>query len=108
MRRAGLSFDGLVVDGDFNLRSGVEGAAELLDQGVDAIFCANDATAAGALETIRARGLQVPDQVALAGFDDLEFAAHLDPPDHRAQESASRDRAPGVLQLSGAGPRPDA
>ena len=61
-------------------QSGVAAAAELLDRGVDAIFCANDATAAGALETIRARGLRVPDDVALAGFDDLEFAAHLDPP----------------------------
>jgi LacI family transcriptional regulator len=80
MRRAGLSVDGLVVDGDFNRASGVTAAAELLDHGVDAIFCANDATAAGALETVRARGLQVPDEVALAGFDDLEFAAHLEPP----------------------------
>jgi LacI family transcriptional regulator len=34
----------------------------------------------GALETIRARGLGVPDDVALAGFDDLDFAARLDPP----------------------------
>ncbi len=60
--------------------SGMAGAALLLDAGVDAIFCANDAMAAGALETIRARGLRVPDDVALAGFDDLDFAAHLDPP----------------------------
>jgi DNA-binding LacI/PurR family transcriptional regulator len=80
MRRAGLSVDGLAVDGDFNRQSGIAGAAELLDKGVDAVFCANDATAAGALETIRARGRRVPDDVALAGFDDLEFAAHLDPP----------------------------
>ena len=35
---------------------GVAGALELLDRDVDAIFCANDATAAGALESIRARG----------------------------------------------------
>lgn len=80
MRRAGLSVDGLIVDGDFNCPSGVAGAAELLDKGVDAIFCANDAMAQGALETIRSRGLHVPDDVALAGFDDLDFAAHLDPP----------------------------
>jgi len=80
MQRAGLDVDGLVVDGDFSRHSGVAAAAELLDRGVDAIFCANDATAAGALETIRARAVRVPDDVALAGFDDLEFAAHLDPP----------------------------
>jgi DNA-binding LacI/PurR family transcriptional regulator len=80
MARAGLATDGLVVDGDFNAPSGVIGAQALLDQGVDAIFCANDATAQGALDAIRARGLCVPDDVALAGFDDLEFSAHLDPP----------------------------
>jgi DNA-binding LacI/PurR family transcriptional regulator len=80
MRRAGLSTDGLVVDGDFNVPSGVTAAERLLDHGVDAIFCANDATAAGALETIRSRGLGVPRDVALAGFDDLEFATRLDPP----------------------------
>ena len=56
------------------------GRVELLDRGVDAIFCANDATAAGALESIRARGLRAPEDVALAGFDDLDFAAELDPP----------------------------
>jgi DNA-binding LacI/PurR family transcriptional regulator len=48
--------------------------------GVDAIFCANDATAVGALESIRVRGLSVPEDIALAGFDDLPFAAELDPP----------------------------
>ena len=52
----------------------------MLEQGANAIFCANDATAAGALEAIRARGLRVPEDVALAGFDDLEFAGQLDPP----------------------------
>jgi DNA-binding LacI/PurR family transcriptional regulator len=80
MRRAGLSTDGLVVDGEFNGPSGLAGAADLLDRGVDAIFCGNDATAVGALETIRARGLRVPDDVALVGFDDLDFASRMDPP----------------------------
>jgi LacI family transcriptional regulator len=80
MRRAGLSTDGLVVNGAFDRQSGVAGAADLLDRGVDAIFCGNDATAEGALETIRTHGVRVPEDVALAGFDDLDFAAHLDPP----------------------------
>jgi DNA-binding LacI/PurR family transcriptional regulator len=80
MARAGLPTGGLVVDGDFRKASGASGAFELLDRGVDAIFCANDATAAGALESLRDRGMRVPDDVALAGFDDLEFAAVMDPP----------------------------
>jgi DNA-binding LacI/PurR family transcriptional regulator len=80
MARAGLPTDGLVVDGSFNKMTGVAAASELLERGVDAIFCANDATAEGALQSIDARGLRVPDDVALAGFDDLEFAARLRPP----------------------------
>ena len=80
MARAGRSTDGLIVEGDFDKGSGIAAAVALLDAGVDAIFCANDASAEGALEAIRSRGLSVPDDVALAGFDDLEFAAHLDPP----------------------------
>jgi LacI family transcriptional regulator len=80
MAQAGLSTDGLVVEGDFNDPSGTSGAAVLLERGVDAIFCANDRTARGALEVLDARGIRVPDDVALAGFDDLDFAARLDPP----------------------------
>ncbi|HET9724915.1 MAG TPA: LacI family DNA-binding transcriptional regulator [Actinomycetota bacterium] len=80
MARAGLPSEGLIVEGDFRIGSGRSGALELLERGVDAIFCANDATAAGALESIRAHDLCVPDDVAVAGFDDLGFAAHLDPP----------------------------
>ena len=75
-----VAVDGLVAEGDFRRASGADAAIVLLDHDVDAIFCANDATAAGALDSIRARGLRVPDDVALAGFDDLDFAAHLDPP----------------------------
>ncbi len=95
---------GLIVDGDFNRPSGVLAAAELLDEGVDAIFCANDASAAGALETIRARGLRVPDDVALAGFDDLEFAAHLDPPLTTVRQALRQqgiEAARALLQLLG-------
>jgi LacI family transcriptional regulator len=80
MARAGRSTQGLIADGDFTRSSGAKATLQLLEHDVDAIFCANDATAEGALDTIRARGLGVPGDVALAGFDDLEFAAHLDPP----------------------------
>lgn len=80
MARSGIPADDLIVDGAFTAASGREGALELLDRGVDAIFCGNDATAEGALESIRARNLSVPGDVALVGFDDVGFAARLDPP----------------------------
>jgi LacI family transcriptional regulator len=80
MDRAGRTTVGLVVEGDFGKKAGAAGADQLLEQEVDAIFCANDASAEGALGSILAHGLRVPEDVALAGFDDVEFAAHLEPP----------------------------
>jgi LacI family transcriptional regulator len=80
MDRAGLAIDGLLIDGDYTETAGADGAAQLVERGVDALFCANDLAARGALEVLRERGLRVPDDVALAGFDDLDFAAELDPP----------------------------
>jgi DNA-binding LacI/PurR family transcriptional regulator len=57
--------------------SRAEGAAamrSLLDRGdpPDAVFCFNDVLALGALHELRRRGLRVPDDVAVAGFDDIE------------------------------------
>jgi DNA-binding LacI/PurR family transcriptional regulator len=80
LAHAGLDGAGLVVDGDFSEASGVGGATELVRRGVDAMFCANDATAAGAIRALHGEGLRVPEDVAVAGFDDLAFAERLDPP----------------------------
>ena len=45
-----------------------------------AVFCYNDMTALGALRSIHARGLSVPADLSLVGFDDLFFAPYTDPP----------------------------
>jgi DNA-binding LacI/PurR family transcriptional regulator/GAF domain-containing protein len=73
----------LVTRGTFLPDAGVETVRLLLDErrvGFDAIVAANDNMAIGALEELQARGIRVPTDVAVTGFDDLESAAALIPP----------------------------
>ena len=73
----------LVVESDFTPGGGEHAMRELLDRcpDVDAVFAANDLTALGALRVLRERGLRVPEDVAVIGFDDvLPVAEECDPP----------------------------
>jgi LacI family transcriptional regulator len=65
--------------GDFEESSGEQAILELLDRGhrFDAVFASNDNMAIGALAALRARGVSVPGEVAVAGFDDIPLARHL-------------------------------
>ncbi|GAA3240767.1 LacI family DNA-binding transcriptional regulator [Dactylosporangium siamense] len=67
---------------NFDTRTGAAAMAELLDlrQPPTAVFCANDESALGALEAVRARGLRVPEDISLIGYDDIAMAAHTVPP----------------------------
>ena len=79
--RLGLRFDdGSVWRGAFTLESGTRAIRDYLETTQtlpDAIFCLNDAMAIGVLSELRRRGLSVPGDVALAGYDNVEAAAHL-------------------------------
>jgi LacI family transcriptional regulator len=70
-----------VVAADFSRDGGARAAAELLDRhpGLTAIFALNDVMAVGVLAALRARGVAVPEQVALVGFDDIPLAADVTP-----------------------------
>lgn len=71
------SDDALVLHGGFTTEVGRRLMADLLDRpGVPptGVFCANDASAYGALETMAARGLRAPQDVSIGGFDDLMLA----------------------------------
>ncbi len=73
----------LVVPGDFTKLSGAAAVRQLLDRGktdIEAIVAANDVTALGALDALQAGGRQVPRDMALVGFDDLEEVRYLNPP----------------------------
>ena len=67
------------VAGDFRLVDGVEGVNRLLDgcSGMTAIFCMSDEMAIGAMRAIRERGLRVPEDISVVGFDDHEVSSYL-------------------------------
>lgn len=67
---------------DFSLLGGARAMRELLDSGevIDAVFAASDLMAIGALGVLRDRGIRVPEQIAVMGFDDSPAAAAAEIP----------------------------
>lgn len=70
-----------VVPAPSNLALGRQACTELLaqDRRIEAIFCSSDGLAQGVLTEAHARGLRVPQDLAVCGFGDADFAAHLEP-----------------------------
>lgn len=82
LKRAGLRYDpALVVDGEFSYESGYAATNVLLElkQRPTAIFAANDDMAAGAICAICERGLSVPKDISVCGFDDTPIARQIYP-----------------------------
>jgi len=79
--RDALGGAGVVAHGDFSEESGAAAMAWLLDRhpDLDAVFAASDMMAAGAMRVLRSRGLRVPVDVAVIGFDDSVIARHTEP-----------------------------
>jgi LacI family transcriptional regulator len=71
----------LEVASDFQIEGGIEAAGRLLDaaEPPTAIFAFNDNLAIGAMHAARARGLRIPDDLSIVGFDDLEWAELMTP-----------------------------
>jgi len=72
----------LVLRGDFSESSGYRAGIDLCERGErpDAIFAANDMMALGCLFALTERGVGVPGDIALAGFDDIPIARFVTPP----------------------------
>lgn len=72
----------LVRYGDFDTRSGYNLMKELLnlDHKFSAVFIASDTLAYGALRALHERGLAIPRDLAMVGFDDLPFSTYTNPP----------------------------
>ena len=72
----------LIVGGDFQESGGLLAVERLLESGqrFSAIFCANDLTAYGARLALYRRGIRVPEDISVIGFDDLHSSMYTTPP----------------------------
>jgi LacI family transcriptional regulator len=78
--RAGREVDeSLIVQGDFSRQAGTTAGAALFDRGVDGIFSSNDEMAVGAMWTGARRGVRVPDDVMIVGFDGTAIDEFIEP-----------------------------
>lgn len=101
----------LVARGDFGQESGAAAMRELLarEPAVDAVFCANDLMALGALQTLRDAGRKVPQDVAVVGFEDAPVALSAHPPlttVHQSPEQMGREMVALLLETM-TGPEED-
>lgn len=98
-----------ITDGAYTKSSGEQAVRTLLDDrrisvhALDAIVAANDFMAVGALAELTRRGIKVPEQIALVGFDDVESARRCRPPLTTVRQPTERIGREGILRSSGAG-----
>jgi LacI family transcriptional regulator len=109
---AGIGFDPqLVVAGDFHEEGGMRAVYQLMDSGVQftAMFCVNDQTAYGACLALFRKGMRVPDDVSVVGFDDLPASTYRVPPLTSVRQSVQHlgnvRRRPFCSSSPGAGRR---
>lgn len=82
MAEAGLRVrKSLVIQGENTFESGIDCGIRLMRNKVrpTAIFCANDHMAAGVMKVVHEKGLSIPDDISVAGFDDIPMAAQIWP-----------------------------
>ncbi|WP_017932929.1 LacI family DNA-binding transcriptional regulator [Nocardioides sp. Iso805N] len=94
----------LIGVGDFSQQSGELAMRTLLERrpDLDAVFCANDPMAAGALRVLREADRRVPEDVSVVGFDDSRLALSTDPrltSVHQSAEAMGREMVALLLDL---------
>jgi LacI family transcriptional regulator len=83
LEAAGIAFDeSLVRSGGFTTDGGAKATSDLIESGADfsAMLASNDLMAIGALAELQSRSIAVPDEVSVAGFDDVQNAAFVSVP----------------------------
>ncbi|MBU3161531.1 LacI family transcriptional regulator [Clostridium frigoris] len=78
---AGIAVENnLIVKGDFTIKGGYNATKKLLQKEIPtAIFCGNDNMAIGAIQAIEEANLNVPEDISIVGFDDIEVARYINP-----------------------------
>ncbi|KLU60603.1 HTH-type transcriptional repressor CytR [Peptococcaceae bacterium CEB3] len=73
--------EGLIQEGDWTMESGMNAMSRILamDQLPTAVFAASDEMAVGALKSLKAKGLRVPDDMSVMGFDDISLSEMVEP-----------------------------
>lgn len=82
LKEHGIPFDdSLVSVGDIDVKDGYERTKQLLEKGLNftAIFAYNDMMAFGAMRAIKEKGLRIPEDIGLVGYDDIPFSSLISP-----------------------------
>ena len=99
MVRAGLETEpGLIAETIYGIEGGHSAGTALLPLEVTAVVCASDRMALGVIRAARERGLEVPDEVSVMGFDDAGPNNYMDPPLTSVQQPFE-SMASAIVQL---------
>lgn len=102
LKSAGVSpEETLIRPGDFSQKRGFEATLELLGlpKPPSAVFSANDLSAFGVYDAIKHRGLRIPEDISVVGFDDCSQASQVFPPLTTVRQPASEMGAAGTRLL---------
>jgi alanine racemase len=91
--------DGLVSLSLFGVEGGAAAAGRLLERGVTGLVCGSDLMALGAIREARSRGLAVPSDLSVVGYDDSPLIAFTDPPLTTVRQPVSAMAVAGVRAL---------
>lgn len=81
LEEAGLYDPNLIIKGNLSFDSGLSAADEVIERKLDctAVLCANDSSAIGFIQRLTTRGVRVPDEISVIGFDDIESSSLISP-----------------------------
>jgi LacI family transcriptional regulator, repressor for deo operon, udp, cdd, tsx, nupC, and nupG len=91
--------DDLIEYSLFSVEGGAAAASRLVGRGCTAIICGSDLMALGAIRAIREKGLRVPEDVSVVGYDDSVLIAFTDPPLTTVRQSVPAMGAAAVRAL---------